>query len=394
MAKLQPLKIGELTAPVPVIQGGMGVGISLSGLAGAVAAEGGVGIISTAQIGFREPDFDEDPIGANLRAIGKEIEKAREIDWTIRRQRGKSAKQNKESRTEENTRQDTDWKNNGEACEDRGIIGVNIMVATRRYEEYVKAAVAAGADLIISGAGLPMTLPELVKGSQTKIAPIVSSLKSAQVILRYWLKKYDRLPDLVVIEGPRAGGHLGFSYEELQGIEEPEKVSAYEEKIQTIVEHVKTQGREHGQEIPVVAAGGIYTREDAERMAALGADGVQMATRFVTTYECDAPDAYKQAYIHAAREDITLVKSPVGMPGRAIRNDFLKRAEQGKIPHGKCHLCVSTCKPAETPYCITDALVNAARGDVGNALLFCGTNAYRATKLEHVRDILDEMRAE
>lgn len=351
--QLQPLKIGELTAPIPVIQGGMGVGISLSGLAGAVAAEGGVGIISTAQIGFREPTFDEDPIGTNLHAIGKEIKRAREIA-------------------------------------DGGIIGVNIMVATRNYEEYVKAAVATGVDLIISGAGLPMTLPELVAGSKTKIAPIVSSLKSAQVILRYWLKKYDRLPDLVVIEGPKAGGHLGFSYEELQGIEEPEKVSAYDEEIRSIVAHVKNCGRERGQDIPVAVAGGIYTREDAEHVADLGADGVQMATRFVTTYECDAPLAYKQAYINASQEDITLVKSPVGMPGRAIRNAFLERVEQEQIPHGKCHLCVSTCKPAETPYCITDALVNAARGDVENALLFCGTNACRATKLEHVHEIMAE----
>lgn len=363
------MKIGELTAHVPVIQGGMGVGISLSGLAGAVAAGGGVGIISTAQIGFREPDFDEDPIGANLRAIGEEIAKAREIDRKLRSRRA-------------------------EQSGERGIVGVNIMVATRRYEEYVKAAVAADADLIISGAGLPMTLPELVKGSRTKIAPIVSSLKSAQVILRYWLKKYDRLPDLVVIEGPRAGGHLGFSYEELQGIEEPEKINAYDREIQSIVEHVKAQGRERGQEIPVVAAGGIYTRADAEHMVALGADGVQMATRFVATYECDAPEAYKQAYIDAQKEDIALVKSPVGMPGRAIRNAFLRRAEQGTIPHGKCHLCVSTCKPAETPYCITDALVSAAKGDVENALIFCGTNAYRVTELEHVQDILDEMRVE
>lgn len=368
MKKLQPLKIGELTARIPIIQGGMGVGISLSRLAGAVAAEGGVGIISTAQIGFREPTFDEDPIGTNLRAIGTEVAKAREIEQELRTKR------------EEET---------GERHE-KGIIGVNIMVATRKYEEYVKAAVAAGVDLIISGAGLPMSLPELVKGSKTKIAPIVSSLKSAQVIIRYWLKKYDRLPDLVVIEGPKAGGHLGFSYDELQDVETPEKEEAYDAEIRSIVEHVKACGREKNLEIPVVAAGGIYTREDAEHMVELGADGVQMATRFVTTYECDAPDAYKQAYINATKEDITLVKSPVGMPGRAIRNDFLKRAAEGQIPHGRCHLCVSTCKPAETPYCITDALVNAATGDINNALLFCGTNACRATKLESVHDIMQE----
>ena len=235
-----------------------------------------------------------------------------------------------------------------------------------------------------------MSLPELVKGSKTKIAPIVSSLKSAQVIIRYWLKKYDRLPDLVVIEGPKAGGHLGFSYEELQDIETPEKEEAYDEEIRAIVNHVKKSGKEREMDIPVVVAGGIYTREDAERVAALGADGVQMATRFVTTYECDAPDAYKQAYINAKKEDITLVKSPVGMPGRAIRNAFLKRTEEGQLPHGRCHLCISTCKPMETPYCITEALVAAVKGDVENALLFCGTNAWRATKLEHVSDIFAE----
>ncbi len=346
---LKPLKIGDLIAKIPVIQGGMGVGISLSGLAGAVAAEGGVGVISTAQIGFRYPSFDSDPIGTNLRAIADEIKRARKIAAG-------------------------------------GIIGVNIMVATKRYEEYVKAAVAAGVDIIISGAGLPVNLPELVKNSRTKIAPIVSSLKSVQLIIKYWLKKYDRLPDMVVVEGPEAGGHLGFSYEQLEDI----KALEYDKEIHEIVEHVKRCAAERQADIPVVAAGGIYTREDAERMAALGVDGIQLATRFVTTYECDAPLSYKQAYINAKKEDITLVKSPVGMPGRAIRNAFLEKTKNGAVPHGKCHLCVSTCKPDKTPYCITDALVNAARGDTDNALLFCGINAWRANKLEHVHDIMQE----
>lgn len=346
---LKPLKIGDLIAKIPVIQGGMGVGISLSGLAGAVAAEGGVGVISTAQIGFRYPSFDSDPIGTNLRAIADEIKRARKIAAG-------------------------------------GIIGVNIMVATKRYEEYVKAAVAAGVDIIISGAGLPVNLPELVKNSRTKIAPIVSSLKSVQLIIKYWLKKYDRLPDMVVVEGPEAGGHLGFSYEQLEDI----KALEYDKEIHEIVEHVKRCAAERKADIPVVAAGGIYTREDAERMAALGVDGIQLATRFVTTYECDAPLSYKQAYIDAKKEDITLVKSPVGMPGRAIRNAFLEKTKNGAVPHGKCHLCVSTCKPDKTPYCITDALVNAARGDTDNALLFCGINAWRANKLEHVHDIMQE----
>lgn len=345
--KLEPLKIGDLTAGIPVIQGGMGVGISLSGLAGAVAAQGGVGIISTAQIGFRYPEFDTDPIRTNLRAIKDEVAKAREIA------RG-------------------------------GIIGVNIMVATRNYEEYVRAAVEAGVDLIISGAGLPMSLPELAGNAGPKLAPVVSGLKSAQVICKYWLKKYNRTPDMIVIEGPKAGGHLGFTATQL------EQEMDFDSEISRIVSHIEGIEKETGRKIPVVAAGGIYTRQDAERVFALGVKGVQMATRFVTTYECDAPMAYKQAYIDAGEEDIIIVKSPVGMPGRAICNDFVKKASKGKIPHGRCHQCISTCNPGETPYCITEALVNAAEGRIEDALLFCGSNACRAAGLEHVKDIMEE----
>lgn len=351
MIQVKPLVIGDLVAKVPLIQGGMGVGVSLSSLAGAVAAEGGIGVISTAQIGYREPDFDTDPIGANLRAIKTEIQKARRI-----------AKE--------------------------GILGVNIMVATRRYEDYVKAAVEAGIDLIISGAGLPMDLPKLVGAAKTKLAPIVSSVKSVQVIMRYWWKKYSRLPDVVVIEGPLAGGHLGFHKEQLEDIEGLH----YDDEVKAIIEQVGATAAEHETNIPVIMAGGVYTRDDMEHYLEMGAAGVQMATRFVTTYECDADDAYKQTYIDAEKEDIVIVQSPVGMPGRAILNPFMKRAKEGRIPHGKCHLCVSTCTPDKTPYCITDALVNAAKGKTEDALLFCGANAYRATKLEHVKDIMDEFR--
>ncbi|MCH5259911.1 MAG: nitronate monooxygenase [Lachnospiraceae bacterium] len=351
MIQVKPLVIGDLVAKVPLIQGGMGVGVSLSSLAGAVAAEGGIGVISTAQIGYREPDFDTDPIGANLRAIKTEIQKARRI-----------AKE--------------------------GILGVNIMVATRRYEDYVKAAVEAGIDLIISGAGLPMDLPKLVGAAKTKLAPIVSSVKSVQVIMRYWWKKYSRLPDAVVIEGPLAGGHLGFLKEQLEDIEGLH----YDDEVRAIIEQVGATAAEHETDIPVIMAGGVYTRDDMEHYLEMGAAGVQMATRFVTTYECDADDAYKQTYIDAEKEDIVIVQSPVGMPGRAILNPFMKRAKEGRIPHGKCHLCVSTCTPDKTPYCITDALVNAAKGKTEDALLFCGANAYRATKLEHVKDIMDEFR--
>lgn len=346
---MKTLKIGELTARIPVIQGGMGVGISLSGLAGSVAACGGVGVISTAQIGYRDPEFEKYPIKTNLRVIGEEIQKAREI-----------AK--------------------------GGILGVNIMVATKQYAEYVKAAVKAGIDLIISGAGLPMELPKLVAGSKTKIAPIVSTVKAARVICRFWDHHYQRMPDLVVIEGPKAGGHLGFSRKQL---EEFTPVT-YDQEIRGILAEVKKYADKYGKEIPVVVAGGIFTREDMLHAMELGADGVQMGTRFVTTWECDASEAYKQTYLHAKKEDIVIVDSPVGMPGRAIRNRFLEEKESRRESIKKCYQCIATCNPANTPYCITRALVHAAKGETDDALLFCGENAWRCEKMEHVADIMAE----
>lgn len=347
--KIKPLKIGELTAPFPVIQGGMGVGISLSHLAGTVAACGGVGILSVAQIGFREEGFEKDPIGTNLKAIKKEICKARKIA-------------------------------NG------GIIGINIMVATQRYEEYVKAAVESGVDLIISGAGLPVDLPELVEGSKTKIAPIVSTVKSAKVICKMWDRHYHRVPDLVVIEGPKAGGHLGFSRKQLE-IFTPE---VYDQEIRQIIELVKEYEKKYQKRIPVVVAGGIFDREDFLHALELGADGVQMGTRFVTTYECDAAEEYQKAYINVSKENIVLVDSPVGMVGRAVGNTFAL-AEGKKEPVKKCYQCIKTCNPGDTPYCITNALVKAAKGETENALVFCGENAWKCDKIEHVGDILREL---
>jgi len=341
---MSELRIGDLCARVPVIQGGMGVGVSLSGLAGAVAATGGVGVISTAQIGWRDPDFARNPIECNLRAVGEEIRKAR-------------------------------------AKADGGIVGVNIMVVTRRYEDYVKAAVAAGADLIISGAGLPMTLPEIA--GDVRIAPIVSSRKALHVIARHWKKKYDRKPDLVVVEGPQAGGHLGFSHEDVDAYTVTREKD-YDDEVRSIIELADEL------EAPVVVAGGVYERGDMEHYLAMGAKGVQMATRFVTTRECDASDAYKQAYIDAKKEDIVIVKSPVGMPGRAIHNAFLDKVNAGERFMRGCRQCITTCKPDTAPYCITEALINAVEGNLDEGLIFCGSNAYRADRIETVGDIMEE----
>lgn len=349
--ELAPLKIGDKIAELPLVQGGMGVGVSLGNLAGTVASEGGVGIISTAQIGFREPDFETNQVEANKRAIFSEMEKARKIAPT-------------------------------------GLIGYNIMVALKEYAEHVTAAVEAKADIIISGAGLPTELPAFVKGTPTKIAPIVSTDKSAKVILKYWDKKFGRTADMVVIEGPKAGGHLGFKKEQVEQLDE----AAYDEEIKAILQTVKAYGDKYDYDIPVVVAGGIYSADDVAHVLELGADGVQVASRFVTTEECDADIRYKEAYIKAEKEDIAIVTSPVGMPGRAILNPFMKRVMLGeKIPHTPCHRCLVKCNPAEIPYCITDGLIAAAKGNVDEALLFCGAYAYKATRIETVKEVIDSL---
>ncbi|MGN1203909.1 MAG: NAD(P)H-dependent flavin oxidoreductase [Lachnospiraceae bacterium] len=343
------LKIGNLTAKIPVVQGGMGVGISLSHLAGAVAKAGGVGVISTAQIGFRDKDYAHDPLSCNLRAIGSEIKKARDIA-------------------------------------PNGVIGVNIMVATLHYEDYVRAAVKAGADIVISGAGLPMNLPELTAGSQTKIAPIVSSNKALSVITRQWERKYSRIPDMVVIEGPMAGGHLGFSEKQLAEM----TVQDFDREVVEIIKSVRELENRYETKIPVVVGGGVFEREDMEHYLSLGADGVQIATRFVATDECDAAKEYKEAYIHAKKEDIMIIKSPVGMPGRAVRNLFLDRVLSGERIMSSCRQCIKTCNPATTPYCITKALINAAIGNVDEGLIFCGSNVDRVKEIVPVEKIMEE----
>lgn len=377
MIKFSPLVIGDMVAKYPVIQGGMGVGISLSSLAGAVAKAGGVGIISTAQIGFRDPDFLKEPMEANMRAIRSEFAKAR-------------------------------------AIAPKGIIGFNIMVATRNYAQYVKEAIKAGADIIISGAGLPVDLPEYLSEAKriaaeagetvrTKIAPIVSTAKSAMVICKMWDRKYKRIPDLVVIEGPLAGGHLGFTREQLSqyGADTPNVAktydsAAYDEEIRGIMKVVRQFEEKYRQHIPVVIAGGVYRHEDVMHAIELGADGVQVATRFVTTEECDAPMSYKQSYLDAKEEDIIITQSPVGMPGRAIRNSFLERitaqkaaGEKVKIDH--CYQCLEHCDPKNIPYCITKALSNAAEGDLDQALLFCGSNACLANRIETVDEVMQDL---
>ena len=309
--------------------------------------------LTAAQPGWRDPEFARDPLSANLRALAFHIRRAKEIS-------------------------------NG------GIIGVNIMCALTHYEEYVRCCIENGADLIISGAGLPTDLPKYTAGSSIKLAPIVSPPRTAKVLLKLWDNHYHRVPDLVVIEGPAAGGHLGYSAET---VEETAR-RGYDDEIREILQIVHGYEEKYACTIPVVFAGGVYTHEDILHYLSLGCAGVQMATRFVVTEECDADPRYKQAYLNAKKEDITIMHSPVGMPGRAIRNPFLTEREQEREKISHCYQCLKKCDKASIPYCITTALTRAADGDTDNALLFCGENAWRLDHMTTVPELMAELAGE
>lgn len=348
---MKGIKLGNKESKYPIIQGGMGVGVSLHKLAGTVSKEGGIGIISTADIGYKEEDFEKNPNEANLRAIGKEIKLARKI-----------------------------------AGEDK-ILGVNIMVALKNYAEIVKECVKQKIDLIISGAGIPKDLPEYVKNTETKIAPIVSSLRCCKLIVKHWMTKYNYVPDMIVIEGTEAGGHLGFKLEELEENNKPK----LEDITVEVVNYIKEIENETGKSIPVISAGGIWDSKDIKKFLNLGASGVQMATRFVATNECDASIEFKKAYINAKKDDIKIIKSPVGMPGRAIYNKFIESTEKEKCKIKRCYNCIKTCDVKNTPYCITKALINAAKGNMKDALIFCGSNVDKIKEIVPVRVLMREL---
>lgn len=345
------ITLGSKTLQIPIIQGGMGVGVSLSGLAGAVMKEGAMGVISAAHTGYRKENFWKDSVQANCEAIKEEIEKAKQI------------------------------------AQGNGLCGVNVMVASHHYEAYVKAAIDAGVDAIISGAGMPMDLPSIEGSENVLLAPIVSSARAARLILKSWHRHYHRCPDFLVIEGSLAGGHLGFKKEDVLH----DNCQSLEQILSEVLIEIQEYQDLYKREIPVFVAGGIYTKEDIETYQNLGAAGVQMATRFIATYECDADPLFKQKIVDAKQEDIQIVKSPAGLPGRAILTDYMKRSEQARIPSSHCILCMKPCIPATTPYCISEALIHAVQGDVENGLVFAGSNAYRIDRIVSVHDLIHEL---
>jgi nitronate monooxygenase len=350
--KIPSLQIGDIIARVPIIQGGMGVRVSLAGLASAVANAGGIGTIATVGLGDMEAckqDFEK----VCRDALVQELRKVKALT--------------------------------------SGPVAVNIMGVLSNAKDLIQTSIREGIRLIVSGASLPLRLPETVEDLKALLIPIISSGRAADLVLRTWDKRYQRTADAVIIEGPLAGGHLGFSEEQLK---EPEKYSL-PILLKEVLEVIKPFEDKHGRKIPVIVGGGIFDGTDIARMLVAGASGVQMATRFVTTEECDVAPEFKQAYLQAKEEDIIIIKSPVGLPGRAIRNPFLIRLEKGHKEKIICpYRCLSTCNIAEARYCIALALVNAYLGKMDDALIFCGQNAHRLHKIVTVKELMAELTAE
>jgi NAD(P)H-dependent flavin oxidoreductase YrpB (nitropropane dioxygenase family) len=350
--KLPTLKIGDLEIKVPIIQGGMGVRVSRASLAGAVAKEGGVGTIASVCIGPIENSSRSEFATLNQKALKDEITEAKRLS-------------------------------------NNGIIAVNTMVALTDYNTLIAGAIEAGADIIISGAGLPLLLPEYTKGSNIKIVPIVSSARATKIICEKWLRNYSRLPDAIIVEGVLAGGHLGFSFDEVKRPDDFKLERIVVEVIQVANEYAK----KHNKHIPVIAAGGIFDGADIGKFIELGCGGVQMATRFVCTDECDVSPKFKQAYLDAKEEDIVIIRSPVQMPGRVIRNDFVKNIVESdkKIKFDCPYRCLKVCIPMEVPYCIARVLLNASKGNLEEGFVFVGQNAWRCNKITSVKDLMHEL---
>ncbi len=350
------MQIGNLKLETPIIQGGMGVGVSLAGLAAAVANEGGIGVIATPGIGLFEADLRKNYKNANARALKKEILKAKSMT--------------------------------------PGAIGVNIMIALTDHETLLHAALDAGADVVFMGAGLPLKVPQMITPERlqlesTRIVPIISSGRAAQAICKAW-SKHDCVPDAFVVEGPMAGGHLGFKKEQL---DDPD--FQLEKLVTETLDALKPFEEKAGKKIPVIAAGGVFTGADIKRFLDLGAAGVQMATRFVATHECDVDDSFKQAYVNAGKEDVMIIDSPVGLPGRAIRNPFLTKVEAGEHPSFKCPWkCLRTCDFRTAPYCIAEALTNAKMGKLEDGFAFAGANAWRVNEIVSVKELVETLAKE
>lgn len=344
------LKIGKKNLAVPLIQGGMGIGVSMGQLAGAVAKCGGMGVVSSVNVGFRSPHFVRNPVQSNRVGLMQEICRAKD------RAGGK------------------------------GLIAVNIMMADRNSDIQVVQAVNSGVDCIIAGAGLPVKLPELLVGTGVALAPIVSSGKALDSLCRYWARRSQRFPDFVIVEGPDAGGHLGFDLDELA------KPPTLEDLLADVLEVVRPMEPRKGQPIPVFMAGGVTSQAQIERLQSMGAAGVQLGTRFIATHECDACQEFKEMYVRHSSADLEIIKSPAGMPGRAIHSNLVTAIKKvGRIPPNHCVQCLRTCEPAKTHFCISRALAEAQRGNEVEGLFFAGKGIDSVKEITSVEAVFDEM---
>jgi nitronate monooxygenase len=354
---LPSLTIGKHTSKYPIIQGGMGIRISASKLASAVGNAGGIGVVSTVALGLDSPYYkkegatSKDYFRSNILALRDELRMTREIS-------------------------------------PHGIFGVNCMVAITDYEDMVRTSAEYGAQIIFSGAGLPVNLPDYVKEyPDVAIVPIISSVKAASIIIKKWERLHKRMPDAYVVETPNyAGGHLGARPDEIS-----DPIFSLEKVVPEVLEFLQKEAQLN---IPVIAAGGIFYHKDVLRIMALGAHGVQLGSRFVGTFECDADDRFKEMFMKAKEEDIVIVKSPVGMPGRAIRSEFTERFEKGLEVDDKCFAkCLKhcACRDKRETYCIASVLDKAQRGNLEEGLFFAGTNAWKIKKIVSVQDLMDEL---
>ncbi|MCK4994729.1 MAG: nitronate monooxygenase [Candidatus Omnitrophica bacterium] len=348
--ELKPLVLGDVEIKVPIIQGGMGVAISTASLASAVANCGGAGTIASVGLGYDSELNETDFVKASREGLQNEIRETKELT--------------------------------------KGVFGANILVAVSNYEELARVVAEEKADFLVSGAGLPLKLPSYVEGYSVKLIPIVSSARAAEVILKTWKKRYNRFPDAIIVEGPLAGGHLGFRFETLT----LPKDSMLEFLVTEVIKVVCEYEKQYKTQIPVIAAGGIFDGKDAARFFKLGVNAVQMATRFVATHECSVPDEFKKIYLEAKKEDIVIIKSPVGMPGRSIKTSLINRVVEGNREAFKCNYrCLKTCNPSTAPYCIAKALFNAVSGKIEDAVVFAGSNVYRVNKIVSVKELMDEI---
>ncbi|MDD5633680.1 MAG: nitronate monooxygenase family protein [Candidatus Omnitrophica bacterium] len=349
--RLDPLVIGDLEIKVPIIQGGMGVRVSTSSLASAVANCGAAGTIASVGLPPDTPENRSNVPKSSREHLQKEIRKARELT--------------------------------------KGVIGVNIMVALSNYEDIARTTAAEDVDYIISGAGLPISLPEYTEGSSVKLIPLLSSARALSLIFKTWKRRYNKIPDAVIVEGPLSGGHIGgHSLEDLkQG-----KLTKLENSLKEVLDVVREQEKAHKVSIPVIAAGGIFDGKDMAKFLKLGAKGVQIGTRFIATNECSASIKYKELIVRSDKDSLVFIQSPVGMPAKVIRTKLIDDVLNGKRRAISCNYkCLRTCDPHNALFCIAKALIDAVEGDIDNAVVFASTNVSKIKKIVPVKELIEEI---